>query len=140
MQFSRSRSFLTQKGSELKATFLLTLRGSGSSIRIHEIYSGRTKSTKQHMVSLKDVFCNCWLNNKCTVPWKKNRFVEHCHIPKEGLHAWHQSSQACFWYDSDYYILSSAREAGSPLKATARAPTRGTPQDPLAHWKGGLLH
>ncbi len=34
------------------------------------------------------------------------------------------------------YILSRAREAGSPLKAAARAPTRGTPQDPLACFSG----
>ena len=30
-------------------------------------------------------------------------------------------------------ILSHAREAGSPLKAAAQAPTRGTPQDPYTH-------
>ena len=36
-------------------------------------------------------------------------------------------------------ILSRAREVGSPLKAAAQAPTKGTPQNPLARLKGGLF-
>ncbi len=48
--------------------------------------------------------------------------------------------QSIFGYDTDgkivfyclYRILSRAREAGSPLKAAVRDPTKGTPQNPLA--------
>ncbi len=37
-------------------------------------------------------------------------------------------------------ILARAREAGSPLKAAARTPTKGHPRPFKARLKGGLFH